>query len=207
MIRKIIALIIVIQATTAVLCWSHDYERTEVYGQQKQYFGGFSKPTVVMSEKDIATLAEKPVYREIVVGESEIDVAPVILLNDVESGKAGEQDMISEIISEEIKNFNLDSQTVLEEASAEEQIIDPVSTGWMEADVEAEASKIRKTDGVRRLIDLFGRLINGMGSAPIIPLTLASDGTIITTNAYTLGEEGSGSILNVLKHKIVNLAF
>lgn len=87
----------------------------------------------------------------------------------------------------------------------EKQMIEPVSTGWTEATGEASHQN-RKRIGLGQLIDVINKLFNGIGSVPMIPFAVATDGGIDTIRAYALGEERTGSVLDVIRHQLMTLA-
>jgi hypothetical protein len=120
------------------------------------------------------------------------------------SVEESEYNKIKKTVEEVSTNLNLESQSVIDELEAKKCIVEPVTSGWVEVKVEG-AQKTQNDRGIRQLINLVGRLLNGIGNAPILPFAIASDGNLDTISAYALGEEKIGSLLRSINHQITSL--
>ncbi len=211
-IKGIISLLLLIQIVSVSMCWGYRERLMKDNKRQPYYHAEFRKPTVVLDESEIRNLKNKH-NKNTIKSVEEYDAKvnteeqPIIekqslLINEIINSKDKVDDLLmAEVIKEEVQNFNLDPEEIVEIFFVKKRIIEVQDTGWVSVDKEPEQFKGRNS-GIRRFIKILGKLLDGMRTVPILPLTMATDDNWGLVGSDALWKEKKDSLLSLVKNII-----
>lgn len=128
---------------------------------------------------------------------------PVIIIS------AGKVESVVESIDQAMKYIEVKPRPEIIHGKYSEQMRKTLAKnrGWVEASGKDAADPNRKSKeiGISQIVDVISRLFNGIGSAPMIPFAIASDGDVNTVSSYALGEERTGSVIDIIRQQLITL--